>query len=98
MKTYRDTERFQVRIHDLSFEEAFHPIENFDFEAIKKIKVFIHKDTLMLWAAGRSIHFVKGTPGVSPSVWYVRVGFGRYIPCSTNQEMDEFNLSLSLKS
>lgn len=93
MKTYQDVETFQVHIHDLQFEEAFNPIEEFTFEDLKKIKVFLHINGLKFFAAGKLIQFVPAVEGKRPAVWYVRLGFGKYLPCSTNSCMDEFTRS-----
>lgn len=98
MKTYRQVETFEVRIHDLKFEEAFTPIKDEDFkkfETVKKIKTFLHIIGLRQWAAGKVMQFVPGIEGVRPDIWYVRIGFSNYVPCSTNKAMDEFNLSLA---
>lgn len=98
-KTYRDVEVFEVRIHDLQFEEAFIPIKDEEFqkiEVLNSIKTFLHIVGLRVWAAGKMIQYVPGIPKVRPAIWYVRVGFGKFIPCSTNKAMDEFNMSLAL--
>lgn len=94
MKTYRDVETFEVRVHDLQFEECFIPMTDFSFENLQKIKVFLHIVGLKHWAAGKVIRLVPGIPGVRPTIYYVREGFGNYIPCSTNKDMDEFTRSL----
>lgn len=93
MKTYQDVETFKVLIHDLQFEEAFHPMEEVTYEDLNRIKVFFHINALKFFAAGKLIQFVPAIPGKRPAIWYVRLGFGRYLPCSTNLAMDEFTRS-----
>lgn len=94
MKTYQDVETFMVRIHDMQFEEKFTPLPDFSYSNLQKVKVFLCIDALKRFAAGRMIQYVPGKPGESPSVWYVRIGFGKYLPCSTNGEMDKFTRSI----
>lgn len=93
MKTYQDVETFKVVIHDLQFEESFNPMEEVGYEDLKEIKVFLHLNSLKFFAAGKLIQFVPAIAGKRPAIWYVRIGFGKYIPCSTNIAMDEFTRS-----
>lgn len=97
MKTFQEVEHFDVTIENLQFEEVFSPIEEFNKETIKSVRVFLDLNRLKHYAAEKLIRFVPGVEGKSPSIWYVREGFGKFIPCSINGEMDKFTRSLVLK-